>query len=80
VPPLALAAPPPELSNRLFLLGLPQAAAAIKAKPAHQARTPPVDPACIATESNIEKELCSGLECASTSSTGWLVPLTTTRA
>jgi succinylarginine dihydrolase len=58
-PPLLLPPPPASLSNRLFLLGLPQAAAPIKTKPAHQTRTPPVNPCRIAGESNIEKALCS---------------------
>ena len=65
LPPLVLAPPPllsfvapPVPSNRLFLLGLPQAAAQIKTETAHQARAPPLNPGRIAGESNIEKALC----------------------
>ena len=63
LPPLLLPAglleaPPLAWSNSVFLLGLPQPASS-NAKPAHQTRLHVANPSRIASESNIEKALCS---------------------
>jgi hypothetical protein len=79
-PPVATLPAPPDLplgpSNKLVVAGLPQAATHINAKTAPQKRPPPISPSRIGAES-ISKRRYAVDGCASTSSTGWLVPLTT---
>jgi hypothetical protein len=70
-PPL-LVEPPEPLSNRSFSAGPPHAAAQITNRPAHQARPQ--------TVSRLHRKgAMLEIGCASSSSTGWSVPLTTTR-